>query len=73
MKNLETALDNSAAAGDNQAINLDIEQMSLLTGLSPTRLAGLLANLEARGLIESFECNQTVRYRLKVTHERLNN
>jgi DNA-binding IclR family transcriptional regulator len=61
------------AARDHQAINLNLEQMSLLTGFPPARLQSLLANLEARGLVESFECNQTVHYRLKTSHGQSNN
>ena len=72
MKNFEIPPSDSVPR-DNQAINLDLEQMSLLTGFPPTRLQNLLTNLEARGLVESFECNQTVRYRLKISHQQLAN
>jgi DNA-binding IclR family transcriptional regulator len=61
------------APGENPVINLDLEQMSLLTGFPRARLQSLLANLEARGLVESFECNETVRYRLKNRHGQLRN
>jgi hypothetical protein len=72
MKNL-AASPSDPDSSDNQAINLDMEQMSVLTGFAPARLESLLADLEARGLIESFECNQTVRYRLKTNRGPLNN